>query len=366
MSLIQLKINNFRNIFSGNYSFLPHFNIIHGENGSGKTSLLEAIYFIGHGKSFRTHLVNQLVQHDFEGFNLFAQIEQKEDIPTKIGVERISSASTKIKINGQICHSAAELATLLPMQIVNPDSYKLLEASPKYRRKFLDWGLFHVEHCFLTVWRSFQKTLAQRNSALKLQLSEAEINIWNEELQFYAEQLSDLRKQYFLNLQQLMFNMLKDHSILHKLTCIYERGWPEQEDYKSILIKNLPKDRQIGYTKYGPQRADIKFLIDEHPAQQVLSRGQQKILVGFLSLAQGILCKQLINKTCLYLIDDLASELDDQHKKYLFNQLAKLEAQVFISGVNQAELKQIVEGYPHQMFHVEHGHLIFSADGTTV
>lgn len=357
MSLQNLKIANFRNISTYNGEFSPYFNVISGENGSGKTSLLEAIYFIGHAKSFRTHMASQLIQHQVDNFTLFAKIINDNEL-ISIGIERQSKQATRIKLDGQHCQSASELAMMLPIQVINPDSYKVLEAGPKYRRQFLDWGLFHVEQRFFTIWKRFQRALTQRNSALKAQLLTLEVTAWDAELSQCALQLDEFRQTYFDKLLSVLMPLFDNHSVLQQIECEYYRGWSAEVDFIDVLGSHLQRDRRLGYTTQGPQRADIKFQINNHPAEDVLSRGQQKILVSFLCLAQGMLCRDLCNKTCLYLVDDLPSELDEQHKLFLLNQLAALQSQVFITGVNPTELQALVVEHPHQMFHVEHGRII--------
>ena len=236
MSLNHLKISNFRNInhFSGDFS--ADINIIAGENGSGKTSLLEAIYFLGHAKSFRTHLSAQLIQHHLDQFTLFARIENDSEL-ISIGVERQKQQTTCIKLDGEYCKSAAEIAARLPMQVINPDSYKVLESGPKYRRQFLDWGLFHVEHRFFDAWKRFQRAITQRNSALKAQRLTQEVKAWDAELALYAGLLDEFRQAYFDKLLTVLTNLLSEHLVLQSIECRYERGWPSDCDYTDVLAE---------------------------------------------------------------------------------------------------------------------------------
>ena len=360
MRLQHLKLENFRNISAYHGEFSPQFNLFTGNNGSGKTSILEAIYVIGHAKSFRTHLLNQTIQHHRDNFVLFAKAKEDNEL-VSIGIERYLPQTTRIKLNAQPCKSASELAQLFPMQVLNPDSYNVLDASPKYRRQFLDWGLFHVEHRFLSVWRRFQRALIQRNSALKAGLTNSEVNAWNDELAHWAHHLDEFREQYFRRLWKVLASLLAHHAVLQRLTGEYDRGWAANQDYANLLAQNLLKDRRLGYTSIGPQRADIKFTLDDHAAQNILSRGQQKILVSFLGIAQGKLCRQLGNKICIYLVDDLASELDHAHQEFLVQQLAELQSQVFITGIDADELQALLKEYPYRMFHVEQGQINYSS-----
>ena len=354
MSLTRLTIEQFRNIERIACEFTSSFNLIHGQNGSGKTSLLEAIYYLGHAKSFRTHLSSQIIAHKQDGFTLFGELEA-ENTRTTIGISRNRRTPLRIKADNEPCKSVAELANLMPLLLIDASSYQVLDEGPKYRRRFLDWGLFHVEQSFLALWKQFNRVLTQRNSALKAQLPNAQVSAWDDALVQSAESFDSYRKGYFQHFQRLLGELLAPHALLNQIKCQYLRGWPQDEAYLKTLKRNLRREYKQGYTAEGPQRADLLFLIDANPASEVLSRGQQKVLVSMMRLAQGILCAELVDKTCIYLIDDLPSELDQAHREFLMQRLAKLNAQVFVTGVESKELQGLAVGQPYSMFHVEHG-----------
>ena len=145
----------------------PRINILHGDNGSGKTSLLEAIHLLGMARSFRSTRLNPVISHEQGSCTVFGQVELGEEQSSALGISRDRSGEIRIRINGQSVRSAAELAETLPLQLINPDSFRLLEGAPKLRRQFLDWGVFHVEPRFLQAWQRLQQALRQRNSWLR-------------------------------------------------------------------------------------------------------------------------------------------------------------------------------------------------------
>jgi len=145
MSLSRISVTGIRNLLPVTLSPSPRINILHGDNGSGKTSLLEAIHLLGMARSFRSTRLNPVISHEQDSCTVFGQVELGEAQSSALGISRDRSGEVRIRINGQTVRSAAELADALPLQLINPDSFRLLEGAPKLRRQFLDWGVFHVE-----------------------------------------------------------------------------------------------------------------------------------------------------------------------------------------------------------------------------
>lgn len=355
MSLSRLKATNFRNFSALDIEPGEHFNLIYGANGSGKTSILEAIHYISLGRSFRTHLCNRIILYDSSAFSVFGLVKNQEAPSMPVGIEKSRNSKTKIKISNEMVPSAAELAKILPLQIINPDSYLLLSAGPRHRRQFLDWGVFHVEQRFFSVWQRFQRVLKQRNSALQQGVVAAQVMAWNKELIPYAEELAELRANYLQQLIPVVTKILTELIQLNDLTITYEQGWDKQSNLEEILAASFKRDSMQGYTQYGPQRADVIIKSNNMPVEDVLSRGEQKLLVCALKLAQGILLHQLTGKRCIYLLDDLAAELDSKHRQRIVEVLADLKAQVFITAVDAHTIGELLHQWPTKVFHVEHG-----------
>jgi len=353
MNLIRLKANNFRNLIDLNLEFSPQLNFIYGVNGSGKSSILEAIYFLSLGRSFRSHLSNRIIHYDATEFTIFGSL--LSPTPISIGLEKSRAGKTRIKVGNDEVASIAELAKILPVQLINPDSYQLLNAGPKERRQFLNWGTFHVEPSFFPLWQRFQRVLKQRNVAIQSRSSINQIKIWDIELVSSSLELDSLRKNYVQQLTPLVSKLLEDLIELKGLTIDYQPGWDEELGLKESLDKAIHRDLALGYTQYGPHRADVTIKINNIPAGDVLSRGEQKLLVCALQLAQGLLLKQLINKRCVYLLDDLAAELDKDRQERIATVLRQLEAQVFLTAVDINALQGLADKSDMKMFHVKQG-----------
>lgn len=350
MSLSYIKISNFRNLSSVKIDLHEKCNLFYGMNGSGKTSLLEAIYFLGMGRSFRNRLLSRIIQYDVDKFSVFGEINNNEGIIT-IGIER-SENDGEIKIGGEKVSSCSELAKLLPLQLINYNGYKLLEHS-RFRRRFIDWGLFHVEHQFLLLWKKLNRLIKQRNAALNSQ-SISNIAIWDDELVQVSLDIHILREQYINQLIPIINDLIQQFFEILNIEIKYYRGWNADCDLSEILSKNIDKDRNNGFTQFGAHKADLSFKANNISVHDSLSRGQQKVLFCIISLAQGVLFEKLTGKKCIYLIDDFVAELDNDKKEKFASLLIKLNSQIFVTGLNNAEL---INFFPInlKMFHVERG-----------
>lgn len=356
MGISRIDITDFRNLTSVKIEPLAHgFNFIYGHNGSGKTSLLEAIYYLSLGRSFRSSVQNRIICNSADKFSLFAHVlaaQTNQTIP--IGIERHQGGDAKIRISGKDVRSNAELANLTPVQLINSTCFNLLDA-PIFRRKYLDWGAFYQSNDFFRLWRQYERALKQRNAALRGQLPRRELDIWTQELIENATQLNQIRSEYVQNLLPVFGKMIDEILQIKNLEIGFLPGWNESKKYQEILVESIDKDRQLGYTQYGPHRADFKINVNRTPAKDILSRGQQKLFVCAMLLAQGTLLHNYTNKRPIYLIDDLPAELDIISRSNLMSLLAKQEAQIFVTAVERETLDGLINSNAMKMFHVEHG-----------
>ncbi len=357
MSLSRLSVTGVRNLQPVTLTPSPRINILHGDNGSGKTSLLEAIHLLGMARSFRSSRLNPVITHEQASCTVFGQVELGDDQSSALGVSRDRSGELRIRINGQSVRSAAELAEALPLQLINPDSFRLLEGAPKLRRQFLDWGVFHVEPRFLKAWQRLQLALRQRNSWLRHgTLDTASQAAWSRELSAASDEIDGYRRAYIQTLKPVFEQTLASLLALDGFQLSYYRGWDKDRSLADVLEGSIDRDRAMGHTQAGPQRADLRLRVANHNAAETLSRGQQKLVVCALRIAQGHLVSEAKRGQCIYLVDDLPSELDDQHRLALCRLLEQLDCQVFITCVDSNVLQ---EGWrddtPVSMFHVEHG-----------
>ena len=362
MALNQLFINGFRNLDKIELQPLSQgFNFFYGQNGSGKTSFLEAIYFLGHHRSFKSLNTDYLIRYSSDRFNIFCNIRDQFNQTIPIGVEQLSKGDFRIRINGNDISTISELATYLPIRLINVHSHHLLEEGPLFRRKYLDWGIFYQNKEFQATWYRFKRLLKQRNAALKRRASSNELLSWTEEFVQSALALHQVRLDYWnqllLYLQAILNKRLSLLFDLSHFSTSYFPGWDQTQSYSDILTKALPSDLERGYTRFGPHRADLSFKINNILAKEVLSTGQQKLLVCGMMLAQGAFLAERTNKQPIYLIDDLPAELDIESRRWLINTLAEQGAQVFVTAVEQKAMSEILAqvNSPVKMFHVKQG-----------
>lgn len=354
MTIARLEINNLRNLKKIEINLTNSFNLIFGQNGSGKTSILEAIHYLSLGRSFRTHLNERAINNESDVMAVFGQAVQNENI-ISMGIERTRGGEGRIRINGESVNSTADLAKILPIQFINAEAHRSLLNSPKHRREFLDWGMFHVEHSFFPIWQRSYRALKQRNAALKSRAPQSQIQLWDHELAVTATELGSLRESYVNQFSPVFFEILKLLLPEYLINLNYHQGWPSDSSLDEVFKCCLERDLQLGYSQFGPQRADLLLTIGKTPVQDVLSQGQQKLLGYTLRLAQGILLQKQANKKCVYLIDDLPAELDSEKQSLVAQVLANLNTQVFVTGIEKTSLATLFSLKDAKMFHVEHG-----------
>lgn len=358
MPVISLKISNFRHFETTELAADPEgFTCIVGCNGSGKTSLLEAIHCLSVGRSFRTSQHIPLIKQDENAFVLFAELEDEQQQRIAVGMSRPRVGDAILHLNHQAITSFATLAPLLPVRVIHSQSHALFEAGPSVRRKYLDWGLFYQFPEFLPCWRAYEQVIKQRNQLLREQKGySSEIIPWTAALVQHAGALDVLRKQYIAQLiphfQMMASQLLPDFSFEMR----YRSGWNKQLSFDDALRSSLHDECRAGYTVIGPHRADIEVTLDGVSVKQILSRGQQKLLICAMILAQGNLCFQGLGRRLVYLVDDLPSELDFSSSKRLLTLLSQQRAQVFVSAITADSVLEAVTAcsVPLKLFHVKH------------
>lgn len=336
----------------------PTFNALYGFNGSGKTSFLEAIFFLSSGRSFRARSIEHLIQDQKKDFFVFCRL-QDGDALVPVGAQRMRAGEKHLRIDGKAMSSHIEAAKVLPILLINVDDHQLIGGGPEFRRQFMNWGMFHVEPDFHLCWRRLQQTIRQRNAILRRADSQIDdLAPWTHELILKGKWMDEMRRVYverliphFKNFIELLLKNIGE------ITFSYYPGWNEKEGLENVLTRSLMRDRQEGYTHYGPHRMDLNIKVDGHLAKDVLSRGQQKLVVYALRLAQGMLLQEQKNKACIYLIDDFIAELDKQKRFLVLQSLKMLRAQVFVTGVDREELLEVMGDIPSGMFHVEQGQI---------
>lgn len=346
MRIAELAIENFRNLADVELHPGPGVNVITGANASGKTSLLEAIHFLARVRSFRTTRPNQLVRHGADALLVRALLLEPH---TRLAV-RWSSSGTQVRINGDDVRNLSALARFLPVQVVNAESQRILQDGPQVRRSFLDWGMFHVEQSYYDSWRRYDRALRQRNLALRTK-DERLARSWEPELLQQAAVLTQLRGQYVAKIFALAHPLLEHWLPDEQVNFSYRPGWAQDKDLAHAFASGREREMEMGYTLYGPHRADMLIRVQNTDAQHRLSRGQQKLVAISLLLAAA----QAMHKDnpAVLLIDDLPAELDMERRQEVLQQLLSINAQVFITATEQAAVP--VPPAQARWFHVEHG-----------
>ncbi len=353
--LTQLTLQHIRNLSEAQLTLNPRVNLFYGDNASGKTSLLESLYYLAHGRSFRTAQADKIIQHEQD--HLLVQATLAEETlgagETPIGIQTARGGGHQIKCNGKKKQSLSALAAHLPIQYLGTESQRFLSDGPKLRRKALNWGLFHVEPRFHTLWKSFNQGLKQRNAALKSRYQEdSPAAIWDESLSEWGESINALASQYIESLTPRFHHIATELLGDAAPTLAYDKGW--QGNYLEALTNSYKKDTLLGYTHCGPHRCDLTLIHQGLPAQDILSQGQQKLAVYALYLAQGEHLSEHIQQPVVYLIDDLASELDHTHRQNICHILARLPSQSFITSIHLDDLPADLLAQTPHVFHVKH------------
>jgi DNA replication and repair protein RecF len=355
MSLLRLDIYNVRNIQNESIIPSPAINFIYGENASGKSSLIEAIYILGRAKSFRSATIKSVINFAHNHLIVSAQALQPNGNNLHSGIQlEGDSKSFCCHINHHPTQKKSDLAYALPLQLIHSKSYELLDAGPQGRREFLDWGVFNKEMQFLPVWRRFKKALLQRNSLLKTRQFE-QINVWDKELVYYGKIVHSYRQRYLEKVKPVFIEIINRFLAIDEIDLRLISGWDSSKEFHHVLAENIDRDIRYGFTHSGPHRGDFQLLVNNKLAKDYVSRGQLKLLIISLKLAQAQLLANENNNMGCILIDDFAAELDVINRAKLLNHLSEMQCQVFITATEVADFGDLSCTKNYKMFHVEHG-----------
>ncbi|MDX1405401.1 MAG: DNA replication/repair protein RecF [Woeseiaceae bacterium] len=349
MPLEYFQCADFRCLESVELELDPHYNLICGPNASGKTSLLEAVAYLGRGRSFRGAATDDLVRHQQQEFVLFGRIDNGNR-RTTAGV-RNGRRGLEIHIDGERVAGAAQLAEVLPLQVLDPDIHDLVAAGPEGRRRYVDWIAFHVEQGYLDQWRRFRRALKQRNAALKEQAGDQALQAWDREFIAAAVEVQQARERV-LAIAGPVLEEAGERLLGAAVTAEYRQGWTADAALAEVLADGLARDRQLGSTQSGPQRADLLLHYDQRRARRLVSRGQQKLLASAMILAASEVVQTHLERPLLLLLDDPAAELDSGSLGRLMEGVAALGCQVLATAL-AADAVRFPQ--PPRLFHVERG-----------
>ena len=355
MSLQKLDIYHVRNLKQVSLYPAPKINLIYGNNASGKSSLLEAIHLLGRANSFRSTTVKNVIHFTQDNLIVSGKVLFTTGHVSTLGIQH-DGKQLQIRIDEETRHSRSELAYALPLQLIHPKSYQLLDAGPQLRREFMDWGVFNQHTDFLNQWRQFKKALSQRNALLKIRRIK-ELNVWNHELQQYGTIVANYRQQYLSELMPFFLKIAQQFLALENLELKLIQGW-EDECLLDKLVEDQEKDLRYGFTHSGPHRADFQLLVESRKVKDFVSRGQLKVLVLSLKLAQvEHLLANGFQSGCV-LIDAAVAELDLASRSKLLAFLAAMNVQVFMTATERDEFGDLSNIGEYKMFHVKHGDVV--------
>jgi DNA replication and repair protein RecF len=346
MSLLALEVEGLRCLEPTRLDLHPHVNLITGANGAGKTSLLEAVHLLGRGRSFRTRFTERLISHGAERLAVFGRSDDPLFSTLGFGFDRKSGPTARIA--GRDARSLAELSEAFPVQVLDPGIHRMVEEGPGYRRRWLDWGVFHVEPGFVTAWMDYTRALKQRNAALR---SGSNPSPWEPELVRLGQVLSAARGRTMTKLEPYWGQTLAA-LIGEPVNLVFHQGWAQDRDLTELLATQHERDLRRGSTSSGAHRFDVQLRIDGRLAKDVLSRGQQKLLGAALVLAMARLVGSEGRRPPTLLLDDPAAELDLAHTEALLAEIRAVRGQLLVTAIHP-QGDQF--GEPGRAFHVEHG-----------
>lgn len=349
--LTDLRLQGFRHLKATTLTFSPGLNVVHGANAAGKSSLLEAIYFLARAKSFLTPRLQRLIANEESLVVVSGRIQTVEGLH-RLGVS-FSDAKTRVRLNGEDVRSLSTFARLIPIQVLNTEAQRLLTEGPGERRSFLNWGVFHVEHTYRDLWRRYQRGLRQRNAALKMG-DAALATAWEEELAMAGESVTAARVTFLQDLlvdwQAILRDWMPDLAFSWRYRC----GWTREETLLTAMTKGRDVELKQGFTLYGPHRADLHLTVAGYPVAQRLSRGQQKVIVIALRLALLQRWQASSVSRPILLLDDLAAELDEGHRRQVMERVNAMDVQTFVTTI---ETDRVPYTDSAAWFHVEQGRI---------
>jgi DNA replication and repair protein RecF len=347
----KLKITNFRILQEKEFNFTKNINVFHGDNGTGKTSILESIHYLSTGKSFRKCSFKSLINVDFNYLNVFVELVN-DGFKNTVSINKSKSGLWKARFNNSTITKQSQISNLVPVVSIDPEVYRLVDLGPINRRNFLDWLVFHVKHDYLILWKKVQKCSKQLNSLYKSKANTKEIDLWENSFIEFSEQLNEVRELFYKQIKPIILSLTKHmQSDISDLDIEYYKGWSERLTLKEQLIKDRKRNLLYGQLQHGPHKMDIKIHVLCNPASQVLSRGQKKVLslsfyMAYIKLLQNHDVKPIV---CL---DDLDAELDDNKLSKVGEFFIQTNLQLFITTVLSNKIKKT---FPNaQMFHVKH------------
>ena len=348
MSLSEITISNLRCIEHADLRLPPGLTLVYGGNGSGKTSLLEGIFVLGRGRSFRTRNSERLIRRGQAHMRITGDVRRGVDQSVRLGVEVTRTGATA-RISGRPADTLAELSQFFAVQVIEPGVHRLIEEGGYRRRRWLDWAVFHVEPQFVDTWLRYTRVLKQRNAALKSQA--ATVSVWDPDLARLGQAITESRVRLIERLQPYWRAAVSVLSGL-EVELHYLRGWSQDHTLAEALNVSRLADETRRQTHAGPHRADVAVRLHGREARDILSRGQQKLVAVAMTVAQLRLLQESSQMAPTLLLDDPAAELDGERLQRFIDEVASLRCQLVVTSLHP---ESRLFGTPESTFYMEAG-----------
>lgn len=358
MRVCRLWVNCLRSIHQLDIVPGDGINVLWGANGSGKTTVLEALHILNCGKSFRTGRVSDLITKGESQFRIRGEILGEASESSKVIKVQKGTGISAIDIDHTAITSASALAKAFPVLLVEPGSFAIVEGAPKVRRSLIDRAVFHVEQEFLERSRRYVYALNQRNRLLKNRAKSAQFEFWDDELRKHGEAIHRARVSCIESLNQIFAAGTCVDETLGRIRLRYRQGWPDGMSLAESIHRNLLDQMNTGSTSYGPHKAEMEITAATGALARIASRGQVKVVVICIVSALVNYIARSSGERPVVLVDDFAAELDNVMRVLALKMLKDTQTQIFLTSIDHPfandRVAQEVTG-----FHVERGNVSF-------
>ncbi|MCL1939020.1 MAG: DNA replication and repair protein RecF [Candidatus Azobacteroides sp.] len=366
MIIDRISILNFKNIEATELSFSPKMNYLFGDNGMGKTNLLDALYYLSFTKNYTNLPDMQLIRHGQDFFILQACYEEgQETEEIYCGIKR--KQRKVFKRNKKEYERLSEHIGLIPLVMISPADALMIQGGSDERRKFVDMLICQYDKIYLQALIHYNKALLQRNFLLKNALlsdtpeNRSVFEIWEEQLVHYGKWIYEKRKNFILDFLPVFKKYYNIISSEHERVDLQYESQLDGASFASLLSEKRERDKLLGYTSAGIHKDDFNFLLDKYLIRKTGSQGQNKTYLIALKLAQFSFLVQKGSPTPILLLDDLFDKLDAGRVEQIVRLVAQPEfGQIFITDTNRKHLDETLAGmsHPYKLFQVDRGAII--------
>lgn len=373
MQIRTLSILNFRNYEDATLRFSPEVNCLVGDNGSGKTTVLDAIYYLSFCKSYFNPIDSQNIRYDQGFFVIQGEIEKHgETDKLHCGVKQ--GVKKQFRRNDKEYSRLADHVGLYPSVILTPNDIDLIKEGSEFRRKFIDGIISQYDRKYLDALLDYNKALLQRNNLLRYfaennHFDEESLAIWDEQLIKHGSYIHEKRSAFITDFEPIFSELHQSiTSGAEEVSLVYQTKLDE-EDFRSLLLASRSKDRQLRRSSVGIHKDDLSFLIDKHPIKKYGSQGQQKSYLIALKLAQFQFVEKATGVRPVLLLDDIFDKIDDKRVANLMKLVSDGKfGQIFITDTHEERIPELFREIECDLsvFHVEKGSILESESLKTV